>query len=247
MSPSEMLVAGRYREAAAIYETRIKKRPNDAGTIACYGDAMLCLRRFSRAADCYRHATAIESETLGGSQPYVEHVGVALWLHGRHQESIEILRSAVDGIADGSIEFADIAGGVTQGLLLWYAGVTAGDNTARDHALSYLRKLAKQPRIKYWPGPAALFVLGRKSPTTILRALCGTTDVERAMIDARSDLGKRRELVQALFYFAAKQRAEGGEDECLAGMRACASLANPVVELEWYLARAEAEGEIGPR
>jgi hypothetical protein len=57
----------------------------------------------------------------------------------------------------------------------------------------------------------------------------------------RKDVLKRRRLVNAMFYFATRSRDEGSEEECLARMRKCASIENPIVEVEWYLARGEAE------
>jgi hypothetical protein len=54
-------------------------------------------------------------------------MGTVLWVMGLRGVAKELYRSAVDGIRYGTIHYADIAGGVGQGLLLWYAGVTTKD------------------------------------------------------------------------------------------------------------------------
>jgi hypothetical protein len=168
-------------------------------------------------------------------------VGTVLWLLGRREEAIATYKAAVDGILTGTIHYADLAGGVSQGLLLWYAGVTSADEKATQHALKYLRNRAKRRAISSWPGPLALFVLGRKTQEEALLATSGFTQVDAAIHRAKTDLLRRRELVQALFYFAVRHRSEGDEEQCRAGMIQCAGLENPIIEQEWYLARAEAE------
>jgi hypothetical protein len=58
----------------------------------------------------------------------------------------ELCRAAADGIRFGTIGYADFAGGVEQGLLLWYAGITTKDHNATEHALD-LSRLANKARI----------------------------------------------------------------------------------------------------
>ena len=58
---------------------------------------------------------------------------------------------------------------------------------------------------------------------------------------ARLELGRRMRLCAALFHDGVKSRAHGDEAHCLARMRECSALENPVVEQEWYLARYELE------
>ena len=45
---------------------------------------------------------------------------------------------------------------------------------------------------------------------------------------------------EACFYAAVTKRNQGDAAACAAGMRQCCALENPLVEEEWYLARAEA-------
>ena len=242
MDPWEMVLAHRYSEAMRRYEAELKIQPDDTGLLAEYATTLLNLGRLNEAlAHLWRANALLNQELMGESQPYLTDIGAILWLLGRRDEAIRTFRASVNGILDGSIKFADNAGGVSQGLLLWYAGLTALDETAKEDALNYLRKLARKPRIKYWPGPLALFVLGRQSHGDVLWEASGGSEIDDAILQARSDLLKRRQLTQALFYFAVQRRSDGLEEECREGMRKCASLENPVLEVEWYLARAEGQ------
>ena len=97
--------------------------------------------------------------------------------------------------------------------------------------------------MKYWPGALALFALGQKTEEEVLVELFGTNDLQESVRQATTDLLKRRRLVQSLFYFATRNRAEGNEKQCRIRMLTCFELENPVLEVEWYLARAEIQKE----
>lgn len=240
MKPWEMILAHQFSEAAKIYETQLESKPGDAGLLGGHATALLALGKFEEALKRASQANAIESaEMKGETQPYIEMVGSILWILGRRDEAIQTLRTAVDGVIDGSIKYADNAGGVSQGLLLWYAGVTAADEKSKTYALKYLSKLTKKSRVKYWPGPLALFALGQMPEEEVLVELCGTNDLQESVRQAKDDLLKRRCLVQSLFYFATQKRAKGNEEQCRIGMAKCTDMENPVLEVEWYLARAE--------
>lgn len=240
MHPWEMVLAHRYAEAVDRYEESLKIQPDDTGLLAEHATALLNLGRLDLALTQLRRANAlVHQEVMGESQPYLIDIGTILWLLGRREEAIQTLTASVNGILDRSIKFADNGGGVSQGLLLWYAGLSAPDEKAEKDALNYLRKLATKPRIKYWPGPLALFTLGKTSDMEVILEATGANELDDAIVRARSNLLKRRQLAKALFYFAVRKRDEGLEQECRDSMRACASLENPVLEPEWYLARAE--------
>lgn len=240
MRPWEMVLAHKYDEAMECYEARLKENPEDEGSLDGYATVLLCTERYEKALAMLERASALTDPRLRGeSQPYLKRIGAVLWLSGRRHDAIRTFRTATDGILNGSIKFADNAGGVSQGMLLWYAGVTARDTETVKHAERYLRRLSKKSRIQYWPGPVAVFVLGEKTFGDLLLAATGSSDLEGATVKASSDLLVRRQLVVALFYSATKARSEGREDTCNAWMTACAQLENPILEPEWFLARAE--------
>ena len=240
MNPWEMILAHRYHEAAALYETKLQASPEDTRLLISHGTAMLSLGRLPEALEDFKRANT--KQRSGGqlaSQPYLVDIGMVNWLLGKKLEAIEAFKTAVDGILDGSIGYADPAGGVSQGLLLWYAGVTVSDAAASGHAMKYLRKLAGKSRIQYWPGPLASFALGENTEDELLQKACGVAELDVATEIAKKDLLKRRQLVASLFYFGVRQRANGSEEQCRQWMERCVALENPIIECEWYLARGE--------
>jgi hypothetical protein len=154
----EMVLEHRYAEAKALYEQQMAGNPSYV-LIAEYATALLCTGHLDRALAEFRRANAMAAQILKGeSQPYLSDIGTVLWLLGEPQPAVETFELAVNGIENGSIKFADNAGGVSEGLLLWFAG------------------------------------------------------------------------------------SEQRENECLDLLNRCASVENPIMEQEWYLARAETTG-----
>jgi hypothetical protein len=241
MTPRELVSAHRYAEAASECEQRLKSTPGDIALLDWHATAMLCLGRLTEALEEFRPIDARERAELKGSGGRTLTLGAILWLIDKRDEAVAKFESAVKGVQDGSINYGDFAGGVSQGLLLWYAGVTAGNATARAQALEYLRDRAARPQIKAWPGSIALFVLNKASREDVLAQACGVPDPKAAEQLARKDLPRRRQLVKATFYFATRSRDLGNEAECLSRMRECASFENPIIETEWFLARGELE------
>ena len=134
----------------------LKKNPHDECLLDGYPFACLCNGLYEEALEgfCYSNALA-KKKPVGEKQLYLMHIGVAQWTLGQREEAIQTFRAGVDGILDGTIEFADLAGGARQGLLLWFAGVCAPDAGARSHAVEFMQGLASKSKIQYWPGPLA--------------------------------------------------------------------------------------------
>lgn len=240
MTPLALLQSHRYAEAAATYAEYARKGDPVRGALAGYAKACLCLGKIEEAITYFRLADERERDTRRADpHPYGLWIGTTEWLLGRRREAIQSFKQSVNGVLDGSIGYGDLAGGVSQGLLLWYAGVTAFDAAASEHALEYLRKLAGKSRIQYWPGPLASFVLGENTEDEVLQKACGVAELDVATEIAKKDLLKRRQLVASLFYFGVRQRANGSEEQCRKWIERCVALENPIIECEWYLARGE--------
>jgi len=93
-----------------------------------------------------------------------------------------------------------------------------------------------------WPGPIANYLLGDISFEAVMAAVDDDGGIVLVNPDpANEELGRRKRLVLALFYDGVKSRLAGDEAHCLARMRECYSLENPLNEQEWYLARYEVE------
>ena len=130
---------------------------------------------------------------------------------------------------------------MTQGLLLYYMGTTLTEAAAGSLALKYLRNRSRRSRIELWPGPVARCYLSEVAFEAVLAAATAHSNLPDAVDMARTDLLSRRRLCGALFHDGVKRRAAGLEEECLERMRQCYSLEDPLIELEWYLARGEVE------
>ena len=126
-------------------------------------------------------------------------------------------------------------------MLLYYMAVTMQDPEAASFALDYMRNRSRRSAIQLWPGPVARYYLGEVDFPTVLNAATGAADIENATSIARSKLLSRRRLCGALFHDGVCARAHGEEQHCLARMRNCYLLEDPLIEVEWYLARHEVE------
>lgn len=239
--PWDILFEHRYDEALLLYRSLAPKRePNDFIPLAEEATALLCVGRLTDALDRFREANAIATRrSEGESRPYDKDIGAVLWLLGDRDAAVNTWHQAAQLISRGETKFADNVGGASEGLLLWYAAVTAKDVATKDYAVEYLANLANKPRIRYWPGPSVELVLGRITFQELLKCHWPNDDLDSILELSQSELLVRRELSQALFYFAAVERRDNREPECQRWMQQCASLANPVLVVEWYLARGE--------
>jgi hypothetical protein len=155
-------------------------------------------------------------------------------------------------VESGEIKFGDLAGGASHALLLWYAGVRIDDG----HAVKIAKRcLSKFKKSKYasdfdkWPRPLALLANGRSQPGAVLDGLVAFEEKEKKEEmegfgpvenkNGRRHLPIQSEFVQALFFMATHYREVGKEDACRKHLYLCACMENPVLTIEWYLARHE--------
>jgi hypothetical protein len=138
-----------------------------------------------------------------------------------------------------------MAGGVEQGLLLYYMETTVSDPDAASFALKYLQNRTKRSAIRLWPGPLARNYLDELSFEEVLAEATGRRNLAEAVSLAEKDLLSRRQLCEALFHDGVRYRAHGTEELCMARMRQCYALEDPLIELEWYLARYEVQHTAG--
>jgi tetratricopeptide (TPR) repeat protein len=248
--PMDLLDAGKYEKALEVQQNMLAKNPNDEAALGGMPDTYLCLGRLEEALEGFQRSNArAKINPVGEKQPYLMHVGTIQWLLGRREDAIRTFRAGVDGILDGTIEFADLAGGAWQGLLLWYAGVSAPDDDARNHALEFMQGLARSARIKYWPGPLAELAIGHKTEAQLLRGNLGTRSRMVAKLFWHSyifmpDKLKERvllpgHLMYTLFYIGVKARSEHDEEIFQQRMLECTRFDRMGRSLEWHLARAE--------
>jgi hypothetical protein len=229
----------RYLEALEAYETELKGATRFVEDLtASRARMLLCLGRLEESLAGFLEANDLEAQRWrGANQPHWRAIGAIQWMLGRKADAIATVRRAVDGIADGTISYADTSGGARDGLLLWYFGVSADDDAVRRHALAFLRSLDPAVLDEIWPGPVALCVLDRLKFGQLPRYLA--RELKPAIDEAAASMTRRRVNCHTLFYGAVRSRAGDDETSCISMMRQCFNLENPIDEEEWYLARYE--------
>jgi tetratricopeptide (TPR) repeat protein len=241
MKPKELLFAHHYSEAVEAYHNHLREHP-EQNYYPGLGQALLSLGRFPEALLSFRKANEMEGQRVKGSLPHINAVGAVLWLTGERANAMTEWHHAVSGILDRSIHYGDLAGGASQGLLLWYGSITLKDADQKEYALKYLRYLKSKKVYSssvLWPRPIVLMAVGDYSFERVLEVGAGSCDLHACIEQARKDLLKRRHLCQVLFYAACREREAGNEAGCFDMMQKCCGLENPILEEEWHLARNE--------
>ena len=238
-----LLETHRYVEAVAECRRRLQVSPMDVGVTAVLARALLALERYEEALPLYEKIDAHErADTIAQGLPGRQaEISCIHWFLGNRPRAIALMRQLAEGILNKSIRFGDAAGGVLQGLLLYYMAVTVKEREPEAFALKYLQNRAKRSAIRLWPGPVARYYIGQFRFSDVLQEATGVRDLSEALAVARDDLLIRRQLCVALFHEGVKQRTGGDEEGCLEHMRKCYALEDPLIELEWYLARDEVQ------
>ena len=240
MDPFELIFQDRYEEAIKVYTRRINQASEpDEFDLGGRGMAFLCLGKYDEALRDLVKADDSRRNKLIGSPGCIEDIAITLWMKGEKAEAIKTARSAVDGLIKGEIEYADLAGGVGPGLLLWYMAVSLGDSDNKSYALKYLKQLSKKSKIKYWPGPLAKFVLGSLIFQDVLKEIGKSSNINKLKKKSRKDMLLRRRLLSTIFYQGVKKLDEGDNESFSRAMVEITELKNTAIELEWYLARYE--------
>jgi hypothetical protein len=238
-NPYHLLESGNYKKAMVEYTRLLAKYPADECLLDGYPFACLCTGRLVEALDGFLQSNArAKLKPIGHEHPYLREIAAVQWLLDRREEAVRTLRFSVDGILDGTIEYADATGGTPQGLLLWYMGVSMGDNATRDHALAFLQTVLDRQRIDDSPGVAE-FVIGKLSRDQLLRVVFSTRTMWLVRLQANIRIHKKYMLSNIWFYFGVHARARGDEAECQRCMLECSRLKYSASNLEWHLAKAE--------
>ncbi len=242
MNPYRLLGKGKYDRALRLYKEMLVVSPNDEMLLDGYPFACLCNGLYEEALEGFLYSNRrAKNKIVGERQPYLMHVGTAQWLLGRREEAIATFRAGVDGILDGTIEYADLAGGARQGLLLWFAGICAPDAEACSHAIRYMQKLANEERIKCWPGPIAEYAINKISTKMMFQKLFGYGFVWWISMKAKINVCLAFELATVWFYLGIKCLEVNNQEGFQYWLKKCYEFNRPNPMLEWYLAKAELE------
>ncbi len=211
----------------------------ESGTM---GTVFLCLREYDEAARAFEAANRMACDDQKRNEgPLLNKLGGALWLAGSKEEGAAIWQRMVRGLDDRTIAWTDLSGGIKSGLLLWYAGVTLQKSSAIDSSVKFLRKASKRVWAKSMPGPLAAHVIAGKPMKAILAEVWGGSGLDSLIARGAEDVLLRRQLCEVLLCWATSERLAGRETESRRLLRLCADMINPLVEIEWFLARGEVE------
>lgn len=253
MDAYDFLRSHKYAEAVAECRRRLSANPSDFAVMDTMASALCALEKYEEALPLFERLGAREKEfkIAPGMPGRQEDISCLYWFLGNRQKAIALMRGLADGILDGSIKYGDAAGGMKQGLLLYYMAVTERQPEQVACALDYMGNRINQLKrllppgipVNYWPIPVARYYLGDLAFDELLVFATERRELKlpEAIAAARVELMNRRKLCVALFHDGARSRAQGAEDRCLARMRECYGLENPLIEPEWYLARHEVE------
>jgi tetratricopeptide (TPR) repeat protein len=234
--------SGYYNEAVEAYRRQLREGPGEElANMAGLADSLMAAGQFGEAIPYLEKLNEYRHGLLPGNLGLEIELSVSHWMADRRAIALDIIKGLVIDVRDGKVEYSDIAGGVTQGLILCYMAITLCAKSDVDLGMKFLNKLATRSRIQYWPGPAALFLLGGLTFADALRSATSVIDLVEARRIAEQDLMKRRHLTALLFAAGTERRMAGDEAGCRMFMVECASLTNPLVEYEWYLAKSEIE------
>ena len=247
MKVQELMQSHRYAQAIAELQRDLANNPEDMNAVegmakalranGDYGEALLFFDRLAT----HRKEDTIANALAPRSAAWQIDIACLHWLLDDPSKAIGLIHGLVAGILDRSIKYGDAAGGMSQGLLLYYMAITAKKPAEISFALDYLRSRVKRSFSQIWPCPVAQYCLGDIALETVMEAVDRPRNLPAAADVANVELGRRRRLSVALFHDGVRSRAQGDEEHCLARMRECYGLENPLIEQEWYLARYEVQ------
>lgn len=235
---------GRYDEAAR----QLARFINDGVDVALnhFGNkavAELAAGRLGDAERTLKEGEAFAQRSYRGSMNLLLNLSEVQWLNGHVEEAVGSLMARIHGLEDGSVTYADSAGGGTEGLILYYYGIRLDRASPVDDAQHWLKQVKKRNRagLRGWPGPLVRWFLGELDEAAIMTQGCGATSMEVAVSIARTDILARRQLVEICFHMAVRALREEKHSRSQELFETSVSLANPLVSEEWYLARYEAD------
>jgi hypothetical protein len=250
MKVRELMRSHGYAEAIAELQRNLEQNPEDMAAVAdmakaleANGEYKEALLLFERLAEYEKGNVRVNAAAPGRAAWQIE-VASLHWLADNHTEAVRLMHGLAAGILDGSINYGDAAGGMSQGLLLYYMAVSEKLSGEASFALDYLRgRVTRLTRIHsnlctVWPCPVAQYYLEDIPFEKVIESV-NHRIVSPFVDEAKAELGKRIRLTVALFHEGVLRRAHGDEDGCLARMRECYALENPLKGQEWYFARYE--------
>jgi tetratricopeptide (TPR) repeat protein len=240
MNARELFNKGRFPEAVAAYRQQLTVPGQELAAAQGLGKALMAVGAYSDAIPFLRRVGEYERSKKREALGQEIEISVCEWLCGDKSRGLEIMRQLVADTISGTVTYMpDMADGATQGLLLRYMAVAIKNDDVYQLSIRFLTKVAQSKDARNWPGPVAQFAVGSKLFDDLLFESTGSRGLSLATRVASQDLLKRRQLTNVFFNAAVNERISGNEVRCNEYMKLCSELANPLIEYDWYLARAE--------
>jgi tetratricopeptide (TPR) repeat protein len=235
----KLLEAGQAKKAVAAYETLVQSHQSpELSWLVNHSLALAAVGNFDEAVSSLSRADKLALSLASGFR-FQGKIAQLLWLAGEHHRALDLSTRDVAEIASGNREYADAAGGASNGLILYSIAVAATEMESIVQALSFLESLAeRKSRLSSWPGPLASFLLGHLPFEALVLRTAGCETISAAIQKTHTNMLVRRELSQLLFYAGLNSRLSQRYELSDEYMNACRQIPNPLLELEWYMARS---------
>jgi hypothetical protein len=245
MSTHRLLFNHKYDDVISDCRGVLERIPDDSASMEGMARALRAKAEYAESLAFFerlaiqRSRDGAANTAAPGSFPWNIDIACLHWMLGNDEKAMQMMRGLAAGVLDGTVNYGDAAGGVKQGLLLYYMGVSISRPQEVAFALDYMRNRVDRSVSLVWPAPVAQLYLGDITFGQLLEAANRRASLAVSLDAWKIELGNRRRMVVALFHDGIKGRARGDDGHFLARMRRCCELANPLVEQEWYLARHE--------
>lgn len=187
---------------------------------------------YRSAQRCY------ENVTDGVPTSFFGEIGTALWRAGEKDRALEMWKAAVEALIDGSQQYADAAGGVGPGMLLWYGSIRMNDANAQALARKHLKRLSRKKSISSWPGPLARLA-ELTSTEEVLAELGVALDADHLGEAFRTSATFDTRLLQYRFYSGVCCQEFGPHQHARLEYSEAVKLGGTVLPNEWFLAEGE--------
>lgn len=248
MTALDLLMKGRFGEAADAYRKRLTANPDDLASLSGLASALMNEGQYAEAIPLKLRLHECDKVENPDSPGQLLHISCAYWCLEDRAKAIALTHELCASMLDGSISMApDQAGGATFGLVMHYMATTAGDELNRGYALDYLGKLnvkyGNRPTLFRYPVQTVKQVLGELPFEDALEGATKARSLPAAYEAAKSSRLVLGELGVALFHDGVLCRASGDEAGCMERMQQVFDLGYQTESIRWQLARHEVLGK----
>ena len=198
MKVHELLWAHKYAELIEQCEQRLANNPNDMTAIEGLAEALRAKSEYGKSLLFFERLAAQRREeeranvAPSGSDAWQIDITCLNWILGDCSKAIQMMHNLAAGILNGSLNPATPQVEMTQGLLLYYMGVTENDLKETSFALDYMGNRVKQAVGEAWPWPVAQYYLGNMTFEDVIKSVSRRRNTAKTIDIAKVELMRRR-------------------------------------------------------